>query len=70
MWSFGCVIYALFNQGRSPIQAHDTVAGYIDASRRLDAITYSNVPSPAKTASLPPPKVAVDAFADPPSAFF
>ena len=53
MWSFGCLMYALYNGGRSPIQAHDTLAGYNDAVKAVDATSYTALP-PALGSTCPP----------------
>jgi hypothetical protein len=44
LWSFGCLIYALYHEGRSPVQSRDTVAAYAEAVRAVGSVSYAALP--------------------------
>jgi len=46
MWSFGCLIYALYNHGASPVQANDSLAAYTDAVKRAPNASLAALPAP------------------------
>ena len=59
MWSFGCLIYALHNDGKSPMQARDTLAGFQESLKVIDSANFSALPpalggtAPAQPSSAP-----------------
>ncbi|KAJ3125212.1 hypothetical protein HK098_000523 [Nowakowskiella sp. JEL0407] len=47
IWSLGCLIYAIFNNARSPIECHDNMHSYRDKVERILSVKFdlSNLPT-------------------------
>ncbi|KAJ3338695.1 hypothetical protein HDU93_009179 [Gonapodya sp. JEL0774] len=46
MYSLGCLIYALYNEGRSPVQSHGSVRSWKQLVQSVDRTDLSKLPGP------------------------
>ncbi|KAI9206716.1 kinase-like domain-containing protein [Polychytrium aggregatum] len=45
IWSLGCVIYAMFNHGKSPVTCNNNTHRYQETVNRISSVSYQQIPA-------------------------